>query len=171
MKDYLQRINTQKSDIMKATVIMIIAVFFFWNLEGSKVYGQTVAIGHVSAEVVEAVSVSSLAVTDFNINNASTLAINQSSASEYNYESVNLGSIKINSGKDVACNLVMKSAELSDMNGNGLSIEPSALSADNSDFQRAIGNQTLQVNGKARIAQGQASGLYQGSYTMVFAYN
>lgn len=157
---------------MKATVIMIIAVFFFWNLEGSKVYGQTVAIGHVSAEIVEAVSVSSLAVTGFNLSSANnSMATAQLKQSDWNYENVNLGAIKINSGKDVACNVVMKSAELSDNNGNGFTIEASALNTNQLDTQRADGNQTLQLNGIARTAQGQANGLYQGSYTMVFAYN
>ncbi|MDO9580451.1 MAG: hypothetical protein Q7J06_07775 [Bacteroidales bacterium] len=50
-------------------------------------------------------------------------------------------------------------------------IEPSATSYGQADAQRTDGNQTLRLTGRARMMQGQASGLYQGSYTMVFAYN
>ena len=157
---------------MKTLLTIIIAITLQGLFSIANVCAQTVCVGHVSAEVVEAVSVSSQAVTGFEVNNSSTLAAaSQLDSNGLNYENVNLGSIKINSGKDVACNLVMKSAELTDNNGNGFSIEPTALSTNQSDTQRADGNQTLQLNGLARIAQGQASGLYQGSYTMVFAYN
>lgn len=157
---------------MKAFFTIILAITLQSIFSVVNVCAQTVAIGHVSAEVIEAVSVSSLAVTGFDMNNESSLAATaQLDQTDWNYENVNLGSIKINSGKDVACNVVMKSAELSDSNGNGFTIEPSALSANQSDTQRTDGNQTIQLNGRARIAQRQASGLYQGSYTMVFAYN
>lgn len=154
----------------------LLAILFAVTLQNifAVVYvcAQTVAIGHVSAEVVESVSASSLAITGFDIKNESNLAATaQLDQTGWNYENVNLGAIKINSGKDIACNVVMKPAELSDSNGNGFTIEPTAMSANLSDTQRADGNQTLQINGKARMAKGQASGLYQGSYTMVFAYN
>ncbi|MDO9578959.1 MAG: hypothetical protein Q7J06_00075 [Bacteroidales bacterium] len=46
-----------------------------------------------------------------------------------------------------------------------------ATSYGQADAQRTDGNQTLRLTGRARMMQGQASGLYQGSYTMVFAYN
>lgn len=157
---------------MKALLAILFAVTLLSIFASVNVCAQTVAIGHVSAEIVEGVSASSLAITGFDIKNENDLnATAQLDQSGWNYENVNLGAIKINSGKDVACNVLMKPAELSDTNGNGFTIEPSAMSANLSDSQRADGNQTLQINGKARMAQGQATGLYQGSYTMVFAYN
>jgi len=138
----------------------------------ANVFAQTVAIGHVSAEVVESVSASSLAVTGFDLKNENIRnVVTQAGQVNLNYENVNLGKFKINSGADVACNVVMKSAELSDVNGNQFTIEPSATGFEQSDAQLTDGNQTLQLQGKVLAAQGQASGLYQGSYTMVFAYN
>jgi len=134
------------------------------------VCAQTVAIGHVTAEVVESVSASSLAITGFDMKNLS-IQTAQSEQTGWNYENVNLGEIKINSGTGIACNIVMKPATLSDTFGNGFTIEPSAISSAQVDAQRTDGNQTLQLTGRARMIQGQASGLYQGSYTMVFAYN
>ena len=134
------------------------------------VCAQTVAIGHVTAEVVESVSASSLAITGFDLKNLS-IQTAQSEQTGWNYENVNLGEIKINSGIGIACNVVMKPATLSDTNGNGFTIEPSATNYGQADAQRTDGNQTLRLTGRARMMQGQASGLYQGSYTMVFAYN
>lgn len=147
--------------------VALINVFALVN-----VFAQTVAIGHVSAEVVESVSASSLAVTGFDLKNENIRNVAlQAGQVNLNYENVNLGKFKINSGRDVACNIVMKSAALSDVNGNQFTIEPSATGLGQSDAQRTDGNQTLQLQGKVLASQGQASGLYQGSYTMVFAYN
>jgi len=157
---------------MKTLLAILFAVALQSIFTVVNVCGQTVAIGHVSAEVVESVSASSMAITGFDLKSASNLgATAQLNQTTLNYENLNLGTIKINSGKDVACNVVMKPAELSDSNGNGFTIEPTAFSARLADTQRADGDQTLQLKGTARMVQGQASGLYRGSYTMVFAYN
>ncbi|BBE16258.1 hypothetical protein AQPE_0395 [Aquipluma nitroreducens] len=95
----------------------------------------------------------------------------RSGESNLNYENVNLGKFKINSSSDIACNVILKSATLSDANGNGFIIEPSATVSGQSEAQCTDGNQILQLKGKACFMQGQASGLYQGSYTMVIVYN
>ena len=155
---------------MKAYLAILLAVTLQSMFAMVNVCAQTVAIGHASAEVVESVSASSLAITGFDLKNGSNLTA-QSDPSGWNYENVSLGEIKINSGIGIACNVVMKSATLSDTNGNGFTIEPSAINSAQADAQRTDGNQTLQLTGRVRMMQGQASGLYQGSYTMVFAYN
>ena len=155
---------------MKAYLAIFLAVTLQCMFAMVNVCAQTVAIGHASAEVVESVSASSLAITGFDMKNESNLTA-QSEQAGWNYENVSLGEIKINSGMGVACNVVMKPATLSDTNGNGFTIEPFAISSGQADAQRTDGNQTLQLTGRARMMQGQASGLYQGSYTMVFAYN
>ena len=155
---------------MKAYLAILLAVTLQSMFAMVNVCAQTVAIGHASAEVVESVSATSLAITGFDLKNGSNLTA-QSEPAGWNYENVSLGEIKINSGTSIACNVVMKPATLSDTNGNGFTIEPSATSYGQTDAQRTDGNQTLQLTGRARMMQGQASGLYQGSYTMVFAYN
>ncbi|MDO9578962.1 MAG: hypothetical protein Q7J06_00090 [Bacteroidales bacterium] len=155
---------------MKTFLAILLAAALQSMFAMVNVCAQAVAIGHVSAEIVESVSASSHAITGFDLKNLS-IQTAQSEQTGWNYENVNLGEIKINSGMGVACNVVMKPATLSDTNGNGFTIEPSATSYGQADAQRTDGNQTLRLTGRARMMQGQASGLYQGSYTMVFAYN
>lgn len=155
---------------MKAFLAILLTVALQSIFAMVNVCAQTVAIGHVTAEVVESVSVSSRAITGFDMKGGNNLLALAQTKTGWNYENIDLGEIKINSGTNVACNVVMKPATLSDTKGNGFTIEPSATSF-LSDAQRADGNLILHLNGKAHMAQGQASGLYQGSYTMVFAYN
>jgi hypothetical protein len=168
----IERLFTDKDDelskikIMKATVIMIIAVFFFWNLEGSKVSGQTVAIGHVFAEVVEAVSVSSATISNFEL--AKTT---ESISTNLSQETLNLGTVTINSGKDYTCGVVLKPANVSDSFGNGFSIEPVVKNELLASVAKSNGTQTIQLGGMANKGTNQASGLYAGSYTVIFAYN
>jgi hypothetical protein len=137
-----------------------------------KVCGQTVAIGHISAEVVESVSASAAAVTGFNLKSGKI----DSGSVDYKLasstpESVSLGKITINSGKDVACNLVIQAATLSDDKGNSFTIDPTMKTSGRGRKGRPVGTQTIQIQGKARISSGQPSGLYQGTYSVVFAYN
>ncbi|MDO9579053.1 MAG: hypothetical protein Q7J06_00550, partial [Bacteroidales bacterium] len=112
---------------MKAVLAILLAAALQSMFAMVNVCAQTVAIGYVSAEIVESVSASSLAITGFDLKNESNMAaITQLEPAGWNYENVNLGEIKINSGMGVACNVVMKPATLSDTNGNGFTIEPSA---------------------------------------------
>lgn len=151
-------------------ILLIYAILSTYAIRNA--YPQTEAIGHVSAEIVESVSASSLAITGFNLKNGNIQGeMAQSEKSNLNYENVNLGKFKINSGSDIACNVILKSAALSDANGNEFILEPSVTISGQSVAQCTEGNQTLRLKGKARLVQGQASGLYQGSYTMVIAYN
>jgi hypothetical protein len=120
--------------------------------------GQTIAVGHVSAEIIESVSVSSSAVTSFDIQN------NKNSSGN---SSVNLGEMKVNSGAGVAYNVVVKPATLSNINGSSFTIEPTS----KSENLISSGNQTLRLSANTSSVQGKESGLYQGSYSVVFAYN
>jgi len=122
--------------------------------------GQTVVIGHISAEVIESVSASSQAVTN--------LALNTNSAGTPS--TVNLGALTVNSGSNVAVNVVVNSASLSDSQGNGFTLDPSVNNT-LASVAPSSGSQKLQLNGTANLASDQASGLYQGSYSVVLAYN
>ncbi|MBK7213750.1 MAG: hypothetical protein IPH88_10755 [Bacteroidales bacterium] len=124
----------------------------------TSVFSQAVAIGHISAEVVEAVSASSFASTDLSISNSES-------------ENISLGRIELSSGKDVSCNLTIKPATLTDNLGNDFSIEPMANQSGSNLLCSESGTRTIELEGKATLAANQASGLYQGSYTLVFAYN
>ena len=126
----------------------------------TSVFGQTVAIGHVTAEVIESISASASTVSNFEIAKAATTS-----------ETVNLGAITLYSGKDIACNVVLKAANLSDASGNGFTIEPSTSNDSNFAIAQANGSKTIRLNGTTNMNSNQASGQYAGSYTVVFAYN
>ncbi|MHC1690825.1 MAG: hypothetical protein AB9833_08335 [Bacteroidales bacterium] len=134
-------------------LIALTSIFSAVNLNG-----QTMAIGHVSAEIIESVSVSSSAVTSFDIQNS------KASSGSYN---VSLGEMKVNSGTGVAYNVVVKPATLSNINGSSFTIEPTS----QSENRLTSGNQTLRLSANTNSVQGKESGLYQGSYSVVFAYN
>ncbi|HEY3371330.1 MAG TPA: DUF4402 domain-containing protein [Prolixibacteraceae bacterium] len=151
---------------MKTTIALLVAIFFGLTLGGTKVNGQTVAIGHVCAEVVESVSVASATISDFELA-TSTSNITASLASE----TLNLGSIVLNSGKDVTCNVVLQSATLSDAQGNGFTIEPAVQNDMLASAAKSNGSQTIQLGGTTNLADNQASGQYEGSYAVIFAYN
>ena len=150
---------------MKATSL-ILAAFFTLILLGTKVNAQVVAIGHVTAEVVEAVSAASATISSFEL--AKTTNFNQSSMTS---ETVDLGAITINSGKDVSCNVVLKPASLSDSTGNSFTLEPTVKNDLYASAANSNGSQTIKLGGTTNRASDLASGLYAGSYTVVFAYN
>ncbi|MBP1670564.1 MAG: hypothetical protein H6Q22_136 [Bacteroidetes bacterium] len=134
-------------------LIALTSIFSAVNLNG-----QTMAVGHVSAEIIESVSVSSSAVTNFDILNSKASSSNSN---------VSLGEMKVNSGAGVAYNVVVKPATLSNINGSSFTIEPTSQSGN----QLTSGNQTLRLSANTNSVQGKESGLYQGSYSVVFAYN
>lgn len=157
---------------MKALFAILLTVAILRIFTVANVCAQIVAIGHVSAEIVESVSASSQAVTGFKLKNANLKSVAlQPKQDSWNYENVDMGKFKINSGSDITCNVMIKSAALSDASGNEFILETYATASRQTDTQRTDGNQIIQLKGKARLIQGQVSGLYLGSYTMVFAYN
>ncbi len=129
---------------------------------------QTIATGHISAEVVESVSATSYASTDFVISNAELTEDNKGFITA---ENIKMGTIRINSGQNVACNVTFKPAVLFDGNGNGFILEPMTLDSEEADRQRVDGIKNIELVGRATLDSCQAKGLYQGSYTLVFAYN
>ena len=151
---------------MQARVVLFIAVLILSILGVTTVNGQVVAIGHVSAEIVESVSAASATISNFEL----AKATNDISAS-LTSETLNLGSITLNSGKNITCNVVLKPATLSDSQGNGFTIEPAVQNDLLALVTRANGSQTIQLGGTTNRTSSQASGLYEGSYTVVFAYN
>ncbi len=147
---------------MKAITSLIFAIaLILYGLAGTEAGKcQTVAIGHVCAEVIESVSASTQAVTDLSIATAGSGA-----------SKVDLGVMTVDSGSSVAVNVVVKSATLSDSQGNGFTLDPIINNNKLASVASSNGSQTIQLNGTANLAADQAPGLYQGSYTVVFAYN
>lgn len=151
---------------MKAKVVLFIAILLSSTLGGTKVNGQAVAIGHVFAEVVESVSVASATISDFELAKST-----QDLSANLVSETLNLGSIILNSGKDITCNVVLQSANLSDAQGNGFTIEPAIQNPLVASTVKSNGSHTIQLGGTTIRTGDQASGLYGGSYTVIFAYN
>lgn len=159
-------VNLGKTSALIAGMIFMITV----NVKDAT--AQVVAIGHITAEVVESVSASAKMMTTLNLSavNPGDMTVTMT-ASRMNTRKIDLGEIAVNSGKNVACNVMMKAATLSDNNGNQFTIEPTTTLSGQQDVQRADGSQNLRLTGQAMLNQNQANGLYSGSYTMVFAYN
>ena len=151
---------------MKATIVLFTAIFFGLILMGTKLNAQLVAIGHVFAEVVESASAASASINNFELAK-STGAISASMAAE----TLDLGAITLNSGKDITCNVVLKPASLSDSQGNGFTIDPAVQNDLVATASNPNGTQTIQLGATTNRKGNQASGLYEGSYTVVFAFN
>lgn len=153
---------------MRTITTLVFASLLTLSLAGSKVCcGQIIAIGHVSAEVIESVSATSKAITSFEIGTTKA----NGTATNLTSENINLGAITVNSGKDITCNVVLKPATLSDSLGNDFMLEPTVNNNTLASITQQNGSQTIQLGGKTNMASDQASGLYKGSYTVVFAYN
>jgi len=133
-----------------------------------KAGSQTIATGHISAEVVESVSATSYASTDFVISNAELTTDKNGIISA---ENIKMGTIRINSGQNVACNVTFKPAVLFDGKGNDFILESMTFRTEEADKQRVDGIKNIELLGRATLDSCQAKGLYQGSYTLVFAYN
>ena len=145
-----------------------IFVILISALISSKAGAQVVAIGHVSAEVIESVSASAKPVTGFSLIPSNN---NITEAASINPETINLGTMTINSGTNVACNVVVRAANLTDSKGNGFTIDPVIEISNLTGSMRSDGSSTIQINGTPLLSSNQQSGLYKGNYTMVFAYN
>ncbi len=156
---------------MKTILILIFATTLTLTLAGLKVCSQTVAIGHVTAEVIESVSAASNAVTSFELSTMDESDARQLEKSYLTSETINLGAITLNSGSNITCNVVVKAASLFDSAGNVFTIEPTVKNNSYASAAKTDGSQTIQFDGKANKSSSQASGLYHGSYTVVFAYN
>lgn len=151
---------------MRAIGVLVIAVFFTLGLGGKRVKGQTVAIGHACAEVVESVSAASATISDFEFTKSTDLTGRSNAAGK-----LNLGAITLNSGKDITCNIVLTSAAVTNDQGNAFTIDPAVQNTLHSSDVKTSGLQTVKLGANANLGNNQASGLYEGSYTVVFAYN
>lgn len=164
-------LTSQKSIAMRTILILIFATVLSLTLAEPKVCSQTIAIGHVTAEVIESVSAESNAVTNFELETIAERDVLHLEQAYLTSENVNLGAITLHSGKNISCNVVVKTASLFDAAGNGFTLEPAVKNDSYVSAAKADGSQTIQLDGKTNRSGNQASGLYQGSYTVVFAYN
>ncbi len=152
---------------MKTFIILSILCLIF----AYPAKAQVVVTGHVTAEIVDAASISPQSVSAFEIYKTPDLT------DEFFNDDVLLGEVTVRSGSDVACNIVVKSATVSGSEGELLTMDTSLNqrfgeeSRKLSELHHTDGDQTLQLTGNVNTLREQRSGLYEGSYTVVFAYN
>jgi hypothetical protein len=157
--------------IKKPRFVQFCVILLLCTCIVTKVSGQAaIVVGHVTAEVIESVGAASMAVTGFNLKISNTNTLTKESGYS-NQETINLGIITRNSGDKMACNLIVHPAKVSDNLGNRIQIDPTLKVSGQDVSGKTNDSLTIQVNGTANIPSGQASGLYKGTYTMVFAYN
>lgn len=152
---------------MKTFIILSILCLIF----AYPAKAQVVVTGHVTAEIVDAASISPQSVYALEIEKTPEFT------EGLNYDDVLLGEITVHSGSDVACNIVVKPATVSVSEGELLTMETSLNqrvgedSRKMSEWEHTDGDQILQLTGNVNTLREQQSGLYEGSYTVVFTYN
>lgn len=134
-------------------------------------YGQVSVTARAFAEVVESVSVKSNAVTSFEISNTPTVSSDIAAEGTFIHNSVNLGEVKISSGSNVGCNLIITPAKVSNESGDNFNFHPVASNNSIGESNLKSGNQTIALRGSADLKQSQTSGKYQGTYSIIVAYN
>ena len=156
---------------MKLIKILFFSLILIIALGGSKVsYYQTVATGHMTAEVIESISASSQAVTSYALETTvSNISLTQGQPT-LTSPSINPGVMTINSGNMFTVNIVLQSSVPSSSSD---SISTSDLTLDN---KLAISDP--KSNASASIPKvitnapdSLATALLQGTYTVVFACN
>ncbi|HCT94872.1 MAG: hypothetical protein A2X19_10675 [Bacteroidetes bacterium GWE2_39_28] len=133
--------------------------------------GQVSVTGRVFAEVVESVSVKSQAITSFEILNSPDISSQEYAEGSINHSDVNLGEIKISSGSNVGCNLIITPATVSNTLGENINISPAPAKSTSGESNLTNGNQTITLKASATLNQTQVSGNYQGTYSIILAYN
>ena len=133
--------------------------------------GQVSVTARAFAEVVESVSVRSNAVTSFEISNTPDLSSDMAAEGTFTHNNVNLGEVKISSGSNVGCNLIITPAKVSNESGDNFNFNPIASNSSIGDSNLKNGNQTIALTGSATLKQAQSSGNYQGTYSIIVAYN
>lgn len=157
---------------MKRSIALFYYAFLLSIIPIANTQGQVHITGHITAEVIEAVHTMSTIVTGFSMKKEQVITDTLKRAkAEWSTETIHLGVITINAGEQMACNIKLHEATMSDKIGNCFTIEPTLRTTGNSDTLRADGAQTINLSGTARLAPGLASGSYEGSYSLVVLYN
>jgi hypothetical protein len=157
---------------MKTFLSVITVIVYICCSNLSRVNGQALATGHITAEIVNDIKAVSKTVTNFNLINKDAKAeLSKSGQMSLNPSNLNLGLLTINSGKGVVCQMVITPAKLSDTKGNSFIIEPNITTNSSTYFSPNQNGETLQISGKAKLQNQQVPGLYQGTYTIIIVFN
>jgi len=119
---------------------------------------QLAVVGHVSAEVVDGASISSNAITELSLN-----SIDSS-------QEIDLGKITVKTGSSSSCDVILKPATLTNSTGESLTLEATATNTSLLKESPSSNNRTLALSANTNRTI-ENKGTYQGSYTIVLAYN
>lgn len=121
---------------------------------------QVTVTGHVTAEVVEAVSATS------GTNNLLSLQQNATP------DNLDLGSFTLGGGSNAICSVIVNSTQLTGDNGNMVNFNANASLSNNTGLLDERGTQVFNFKGDAgkEIMNNQDKN-YAGQYNVVFAYN
>lgn len=150
---------------IKTIYTLILSILLSLILAESKeCSSQTIAIGHMTAEVIESISAASNTITSFEIEtitDPNTVILNQINITS---ETINLGLITLNSGRAVIFSVVVEPATLSDRSGNGFTL--STLTKDRllALAAQPNGSQSIQLDGLTNIAIRSLQGFLHGSF-------
>lgn len=155
---------------MKNVYTYLFSTLLLLGAAGGSVNAQVVAIGHATAEVVESISATSLAVTflTLNTNNNTTDLVSSKSMSAQN---LNLGEFKVSSAGAYIYNVILDENVTLNSKGNSLVVESSSNGRLLSDNQIVDSGKRVLLKGNVKIAEENITGNYSGTYKMVFAYN
>lgn len=153
-------------------------IYFYFTLIISLVlagtgtgFAQTVATGHITAEVIESISASSQAVTNLSLETTIANNIQSQELQTSTNSIVNSGAMSLNSGNTFTVNVVLKSEPDSSSQENDSKTE---LLPDNSELVTNPSSDSLElipINGTSKVADALLSGHNHGTYTVVFACN
>ena len=119
-----------------------------------KVAAQSMVTGHATAEIIEAVTLTSDAVTELSYTQGETM---------------NLGAISVGTGsKDITCDIILEGGLISSEDGSSFTLQPTV------SYKSITGSQgpkKVALSGSTSSHHSIGSGTYSGSYTVVMAYN
>ncbi|MDD2584759.1 MAG: hypothetical protein PHE99_07465 [Bacteroidales bacterium] len=138
----------------KYYILTLISVLLF----AISAQAQLTVVGHVVAEVIDGASLSSDAVTELSINSAD------------NTQNLDLGKITIKTGSSSACDIMLKPATLTNREGESIKLDAATTNFSKLKESPYSNNRTLGLTGNTTTTKNNR-GTYQGSYTVVLAYN
>ena len=146
----------QNGTVMKTKYI--ISIILFLISFHSKSFSQITATGTASAEIVELASLSPATVNEFNLSqNSQSVGL------------LKMGEIKIDSGTNVECSVILRSTDNSVNQNDNLKIEP--LLENGKGSASVKGSKIISISGITGKSKNLSPGLYKGSYSVTLAFN
>ncbi|MGE0092746.1 MAG: hypothetical protein AB7S40_09405 [Bacteroidales bacterium] len=142
---------------MKKTFYILAAVTLT-TLFSAKMQAQVSVMGHATAQIVEAASLSA--------NTSNNISVDAFS----NASTIQLGEISVNATNSPSCEIIVKSEQIIGNDGLTFNMETSAkLLFENTSLQNSS-NRKINLSANTNIPAGH-SGRYSGAYSVVLAYN